>query len=563
MAYLDFPVEIPKGTLIAKVSGKKYVYFVEEKVYKKDKKYNSDIRKCIGKVIENTNTMYPNDAFRIYFPNEYEALNEVHLESDKLILSNCLKIGFTGSFFGIAENLKITDLLIRYFDDDESGSNEVSQTILNYAAKVVATQNATIASYPFYARENLMLGGKVTSESTLCDIFKRIKKDKIQAFTRERIKLNSDTQGVFLSCDGSNIKTDSTDIEIAEIGHNKNGNEENQVAFTLVTEQNNYRPLILNAYKGSTHDLNAISPIVSLLKEYDINKITYIFDRGYFSTALMRKILNQNNDFLIMAKENTKIKQIYDKYYDEIHSFDSYDSELDMHHFTHVEKLFKNIDKSVYFHIFYNPENKQIIEKKVKIELANDMTVLKKLLGLKITEEELGQYSEKFDLYMENDVLTSFAVSKTWVENRLKYAGMFVLVTSKLSDANYAYTKYRNRDYTEKLFAMLKTSEDLEVLRSRDEDHLLGKVFSLFIGLIIRNEIFIKTKELRKNSKDKNAYTTTSCIRELSCIEAINVSGKKYKNIRAYTKKQKAIIKALNLDIKIIEKGLFSLNKWF
>ena len=57
MAYLDFPVEIPKGTLIAKVSGKKYVYFVEEKVYKKDKKYNSDIRKCIGKVIENTNTM--------------------------------------------------------------------------------------------------------------------------------------------------------------------------------------------------------------------------------------------------------------------------------------------------------------------------------------------------------------------------------------------------------------------------------------------------------------------------------------------------------------------------
>ena len=42
--------------------------------------------------------------------------------------------------------------------------------ILNYTAKVVGTQNGTISSYPFFARENVMVDGKIALESTLRNV---------------------------------------------------------------------------------------------------------------------------------------------------------------------------------------------------------------------------------------------------------------------------------------------------------------------------------------------------------------------------------------------------------
>jgi len=563
MAYMKTPVPIPKSAIIVKVSGKKYVYCVDEKIYKKDKKYNSDKRKCVGKVIENTNTMYPNEYFQIYFPDEYNEMPEVHLESDKMIHSDCLKLGFTGVFFELAENLRLKSMLSRHFGSDEYDNIETTNMILNYAAKVVATQNGTISSYPFFARENVMLDGKIASESTLCNVFKSIKKSQIQSFTKDRINFNKDKSGVLLSCDGSNVATDATDIEIAEMGHNKSGEEENQVAFTLVTNQNNYRPLMLEEYKGSTHDANALSPIMKLLKEYGVNNITYILDRGYFSEKIMRRILRENNNFLMMTKNCKFIKDVYDKYYDEIISYENFDSELDMHHFTYVGKLFKSYDKSIYFHMFFNPESRQNQEKSLKKIISENSKELNKLINFKLTDEEIEKYADKFNLVFENGRLVTFSVNKEYIEKELKYSGFFTILASNITEACNAYTKYRNRDYTEKLFAMLKTNEELEVLRSHDEDHLIGKVFSLFIGLIIRNEIFIKTKELRKASKDKSAYTTTQCLRELSCIEAVKLPTKKYQNIRAYTKKQNNIIKALGMTLKDVEKPLKMLNKRF
>ena len=563
MSYMKSPVPIPKNAIIVKVSGKKYVYCVDEKVYKKDKKYNSDKRKCVGKVIENTNTMYPNEHFQTHYPDEYNSMPEVHLESDKMIHSDCLKLGFTGVFFELADKLRIKSMLTRYFGSEEYNNIETANMILNYAAKVVATQNGTISSYPFFARDNVMLGGKIASESTLCNIFKSIKKSQIQAFTKDWINFNKDKSGVLLSCDGSNVATESTDIEIAEIGHNKNGEEENQVAFTLVTNQNNYRPLMLEEYKGSTHDANALSPIMKLLKEYGVNNITYILDRGYFSEKIMRKILHENNNFLMMTKNCKFIRDIYDRCYDQILSYENFDSELEMHYFTYVGKLFKSYDKSVYFHMFYNPESRQKQEKLLKTIISQNSKELNKLIDYKLTEEEIEKYSNKFDLVFENDKLVTFKLNNEYIERELKYSGFFTILTSNITHPSEAYTKYRNRDYTEKLFAMLKTNEELEVLRSHDEEHLIGKVFSLFIGLIIRNEIFIKTKELRKNSKDKSAYTTTQCLRELSCIEVIKLPTKKYQNIRAYTKKQNNIIKALGMTLKDVEKPLKMLNKNF
>ncbi len=61
----------------------------------------------------------------------------------------------------------------------------------------------------------------------------------------------------------------------------------------------------------------------------------------------------------------------------------------------------------------------------------------------------------------------------------------------------------------------------------------------MFIGLILRNEIFIKTKELRSKTKDKKAFTTTEVIRELGYIEATKDNDGRYSKKIAIQKKKK------------------------
>lgn len=50
----------------------------------------------------------------------------------------------------------------------------------------------------------------------------------------------------------------------------------------------------------------------------------------------------------------------------------------------------------------------------------------------------------------------------------------------------------------------MKTNEQFDVCRVHDEEHLTAKTLAMFVGLILRNELYLKTKELRSKTKDKN-----------------------------------------------------------
>ena len=61
----------------------------------------------------------------------------------------------------------------------------------------------------------------------------------------------------------------------------------------------------------------------------------------------------------------------------------------------------------------------------------------------------------------------------------------------------------------------------------------------------------------------KKAFTTTEIIRELGCIQATKDSDGRYSNKSAYTKKEKAILQALDIQISSIEGMLTMFNRQF
>ena len=86
-----------------------------------------------------------------------------------------------------------------------------------------------------------------------------------------------------------------------------------------------------------------------------------------------------------------------------------------------------------------------------------------------------------------------------------------------------------------------------------------SKVFMTFLANIIRNEIYMKTKDLR--IKDKKAYTIPSIISELNKIEAYKESNDKFIRRYTLTKKQKTILECFDIKESDIDAFIRTLNR--
>lgn len=547
---LSVKVAIPENSIISKNTKASYVYFCLQKRYIKNKKYNSDKRVTIGKVDPSDPTsMFPNENFKKLFPNEYESIKNDEKINDKIQFSEAISFGQTALFNHLFKDTSLKDILKRNLGSNNFDDETTTNNVFNLACCFLLTQNSSVINYPYFGRDHLILGNTIYSDSTMGNILSSITKQQCNEIMKEWLLLHAKNEGIFLSIDGSNTPTNSEDLELVDMGHGKSGLEENQFSYTLITEQNFRRPLFLEEYNGSIHDLNAVGPIISFLNKLKVKKIKFLLDRGYFSAKLMKSLLNQNHDFIMMAKECKKTRELIDTYFEEAKSFDKYIPEHDLNGYTVVRKLFDHYDKTVCYHLYFNQERYNIEEKILKQNVALDCQTLTSMKGKIINENEREILSRFYELKLdENNTLIEFSYNKNKVMSALKYKGFFVIITSYTTTAAQAYTEYHSRDYTEKMIMMMKTNEQFDVCRVHNEEHLIGKTLAMFVGLILRNELYLKTRELREKTKDKKLYTTSNCIRELGCIKAIYDSEIGYYNNRALTKVQNNIINACGMS---------------
>ena len=62
-------VKRPEGTKLFKRNDNKYVYHVISSTYIPARKYNKDVKKCIGKLCDDdSSSMWPNENFELYYP---------------------------------------------------------------------------------------------------------------------------------------------------------------------------------------------------------------------------------------------------------------------------------------------------------------------------------------------------------------------------------------------------------------------------------------------------------------------------------------------------------------
>lgn len=542
MLLKDVKVLRPKTTKIQKRNGVAYVYQVTGKVYKKDKKYTVDERKLIGKMIDDQ-YMIPNEYFSQFYP-------DVDIDMEPPEFSDTLNVGSFLVIQKIMEDLQLRVLLESTFGDE---SGRFIEDLVSY---IITNETCTFQYYTNFMRNHPIMDEGLRDDTQISRFLKCVMKEEdIQVFMRGWNQTMKTEEYIYLNYDSTNFNTYATGIELADYGHPKVDEGLPQFNLSYSVRQEDSMPLFYELYDGSVIDNTQLLAMLGLAEEYGYEKIGFILDRGYISKRNVQSMRRKGYSYILMLKGNQNIcQEVMKEYGAAVKSLEGYYiEEHDVYGTTVQTQLY---GEKEYVHIYYDDvraseEKLALMARYRQWEKELDRKVEKKTA----VKEELNKYKDAFCFrYDINGYLTGYQRNSRNIKEELNRLGFFFILTREEMDASKVLDIYRGRDNIEKMFRSLKSGIDFEKARVHTTESLKSKVFITFIAMIVRNEMFQKTRELRK--RNRKYYTVPGIISELENIECTRDTRNRYRRKYALTAKQKAILKQYGMDEKYIDRRI-------
>ena len=557
--YLNLTVPVPteKGKLTIKnIKNTPYVYYEIGRTYDAAKKYNSPKRVCIGKgCAGRPGMMIPNTSFLRYFP---EAVLTEEAEGPER--SSCLHVG---AYFVIRKVISeyFLDRMIAKIIGRDAG------LFLDLAVYSIMTEGNAAQYYPAYAYNHPLMTEemRIYSDSKISDFLGEDMDSRRVAFLNEWNRQRDHREKIYISYDSTNKICQAGDVDIAEIGHSKEGSDKPVFNYSVAFDRDNKEPLFYEAYPGSIVDISQLQFMLEKSEGYGYKHIGFILDRGYFSKGNIHYMDSKGYSFVIMVKG---MKKLVCELVMGVHGTFEQSRASSIRAFkvngtTVKHQLYPSDENDRYFHVFYD-ERKHTAER-AKLEQDIDLMAkqLKSWQGLQV--RPTGKYAKYFDLIYfhegkEDEALSCARERTDVIDQEIKLCGYFVIITSEKMTAEEALTLYKSRDSSEKLFRGDKSYLGDKAERVYGSESIDSKVFVEFVALIIRNRIYTCLKEeMMKNDKKFNFMTVPAALRELDKIEMIKGLDNEYRLDHAVTATQKAILNAFGMtaqDIKLKAKEL-------
>lgn len=551
--YLNCKISVPdiKGKITVKrVKNIPYVYFEYGRVYNREKKYNTPKRACIGKLLEDDEMMIPNTNFLRYFP-------DVTLpdEADDNYRCSLLHIGSFIIIHKIIQELSLDTLLTGIMGKD-------AELFLDLAAYSIVEEDNAAQYYPDYAYDHPLMTEdmKIYSDSKISDFLSENRNDQRITFLNKWNEKRDHRQRIYISYDSTNKACQAGNIELAETGHSKDGQDKPIINYSIGYDHNNREPLFYEAYPGSIVDVSQLQFMLEKTAGYGYRHIGFILDRGYFSKGNIHYMDKKGYSFIIMVKGMKKlVREVVESVQGKFEESRSTSIRaFKVNGITVKRQLYPSDEKERYFHIYYSSKKHVAEREKLEEKIDGMAEHLKSWMGEKV--RPAGEYKKYFDLvyYHEGKADEAFmsGIEKTEViDKEIGYCGYFVLITSEKMSAEEAITLYKSRDASEKLFRGDKSYLGNNAERVYKRESVDTKIFIEFIALIIRNKIYTALKdEMKRNKKKQNFMTVPAALHELEKIEMIKGLDGSYRLDHAVSSTQKTILKAFGLTATDIRK---------
>ena len=428
--------------------------------------------------------------------------------------------------------------------------------ILSAAYYMVLQSDAKMSRLAqFASTNNLPCEPDELYPSALTRLFASLSEDKIQSFFQLYLNLLTKQHRLSPSrlwaIDSTSISTYAA-LQDAKFGKNKQDEALPQLNIMMLTDEESGRPLYYQCFNGSIPDIAQCINSFDMLLNLGAYSFVAVADRGFFSTANMKMIVDKGYHFVMCVPYDKCVQ--YQSYIDEalpqLATSDSYDLRCGQLVYRSPRKVKLSETKDAYVHVFLNPESAGAQINYLHRRCAE----VKQLYRLK--QQMTAENQAFMDKYFIRHADGSFALEddgKTPKTNQalfnttIKNAGIFMVISDSIKLSNQAYRAYKMRQTIEDNFATLKVRMGLKRTRVSTEDSLCGKCFIEFIALTLYSFIQAAANKAEASGKASPHHSIAGLLAELSGIEEYYFSDRHAHIVNTLSKAQRATLKYFGL----------------
>ena len=425
---------------------------------------------------------------------------------------------------------------------------DIHKQILSIAYYLILEDKNPLCRFPKWSKLHTHPHGSTISSQRSSEIFSSITEEQRLNFFR--LQANRRTEKEYWAYDTTSISSYSELLTQVRHGKNKDHDRLPQINLALLFGEESCLPFFYKKLAGNIPDVSTVKQLLKDMEFLGLKGIKLALDRGFYSERNINDLCTERLKFLMGAKLSVKLIQAeLDKHRDDVRDWRNFlpDSEAFgltvpinwIYKRTRPYKKDEVIEhRRMYLHFFYDSIK--------ALEDERDFTKLMcrlhdELLTGNRNKSHEAEYERYFTVKTTPVRGTTITVKEDVVAAERRNFGYFALIGNETLTASKALNIYRNKDVAEKAFDNVKDRLDMRRLNVASDLSLDGKLFVVFVALIITSYLHNAMKRAHLYPK----YTMNELLDELELIERFERQGHKPR-IGEVTKKQLELFAALD-----------------
>lgn len=526
-----------------KPNGTTYVYH-QKSFWDKSKSRSATKQVCIGKLGDDGEVIY-NKNFSD--PAARAALEKGETYSESLTTGQFLVLSSAAQDSGLYKVLR------------KSVGAVLADTLISIAYAIVGSGEGTMDAASVWMEENeCPVHDKPPSSPSISRVLASLSAENVEDFLAAWMRYRSQGKGEQYCFDITSVSShNSANNPFVEWGHNRDREKMAQINLALLTEIKGHLPTYYEVLPGSMSDVRTIKGFTEKMKKYEVGRMRMLLDRGFYSEANLKRLIDEHIGFYIPVPAGIKWGQeLIDRYRDEVempeHIISVSDSRKDaIYGMTILSKL---DGKRVWKHLYYYSARRT---EHILNYFGNLTTWENELIQEDIKEANKWAYETYFTVKTTpkrgRQVKRKQEAINAYKTDR---AGYWVIITNCEKDATEALSAYRERAGVEQSFDDLKNELDMKRLRTHNSDTMRGRVFVQFLALVLTSHIRItlrdaweKRNEVPKDIRLSRRYSLKELMLRLGSYRKTRFRSKYGDVTSTPTKAQREIFAAFGLDI--------------
>lgn len=321
-------------------------------------------------------------------------------------------------------------------------------------------------------------------------------------------------------------------------GRNKEHLPLPQTTEVVVYTISSHMPVYYRTFPGNMPDSRSLETMLTDLEHAGFKDLILITDRGYETLRNLEKYILRGQSMIMCAKTGQKdiVKIIhgFGEFSDRPEEMEIdpdariYYKQFDIHY--EVESIgtsSKEADR-LKLNLYFDPVRRSLELMNLDITLMQQKTALDELLKNKsvldddaATKRNYCYYKITYEPFTK--VIQSFEVNQKKIEKAKSLSGFFSVMTHGLGfDAMKTFYTYRLRDEQEKYFQQMKDQMVSDRQRNWSEEGKTGRLFILFVSLIISSYVRYIWKSTRLQDLFSSSLDILDEMKSIRCIEHTN-----------------------------------------